>query len=125
MTDPACFDVSYQINPWMRPKAWRPEHLAAAQAASANLKAALKAAGAHVETIGAVRGLPDLVFPANAAVVLDARVLLARFRHPERQGEEAVFLSTFDTLPRPGVLCAIRPLPQGVIQEGAGDCLWD
>ncbi|MDB5496714.1 MAG: amidinotransferase, partial [Phenylobacterium sp.] len=63
MTDPACFDVSYQINPWMRPKAWRPEHRAAAQLASANLKAALKAAGAQVETIGAVRGLPDLVFP--------------------------------------------------------------
>jgi N-dimethylarginine dimethylaminohydrolase len=125
MTDPACFDVSYQINPWMRPKAWRPEHRAAAQLASANLKAALKAAGAQVETIGAVRGLPDLVFPANAAVVLDGRVLLARFRHPERQGEEAVFRSVFARLKTRGLIREIVDLPDGVFQEGAGDSIWD
>jgi N-dimethylarginine dimethylaminohydrolase len=125
MTDPSCFDVSYQINPWMRPKAWRPEHLAAAQTASANLKAALKAAGAHVETIEAVRGLPDLVFPANAAVVLDGRVLLARFRHPERQGEEAVFRSVFARLKTRGLVEELVDLPEGVFQEGAGDCIWD
>ena len=100
MTDPSCFDVCYQINPWMKPTAWRPEHLAAAQAASEGLKAALKAAGACVETIGAVRGLPDLVFPANAAVVLDGKALLARFRHPERQGEEPLFRAAFETLVR-------------------------
>ena len=125
MTDPACFDVSYQINPWMRPKAWRPEHRAAAQLASANLKAALQAAGAQVETIGAVRGLPDLVFPANAAVVLDGRVLLARFRHPERQGEEAVFRSVFARLKTRGLVGEIVDLPDGVFQEGAGDSIWD
>jgi len=125
MTDASCFDVSYQINPWMRPKAWRPEHLAAAQAASANLKAALRAAGARVETIGAVRGLPDLVFPANAAIVLDGRVLLARFRHPERQGEEAVFRSVFARLKARGLVRELVDLPEGVLQEGAGDCIWD
>ncbi|WP_372782521.1 dimethylarginine dimethylaminohydrolase family protein [Phenylobacterium sp.] len=125
MTDPACFDVSYQINPWMRPTAWRPEHRAAALAASASLKAALRAAGAHVETIGAVRGLPDLVFPANAAVVLDGRVLMARFRHPERQGEEAVFRAAFARLKARGLIQEIVDLPEGVLQEGAGDCIWD
>ena len=125
MTDPSCFDVCYQINPWMKPTAWRPEHLAAAQAASANLKAALKAAGAQVETVGAVRGLPDLVFPANAAVVLDGTVLLARFRHPERQGEEAVFRSAFTRLQARGLVDEIVDLPEGVLQEGAGDCIWD
>ena len=125
MTDPSCFDVSYQINPWMRPKAWRPEHLAAAQAASANLKAALKAAGARVETIGAVRGLPDLVFPANAAVVLDGKVLVARFRYPERQGEEAVFRAVFMRLKARGLVQEVVDLPEGVLQEGAGDCIWD
>src|SRR5512140_3374868 len=93
MTDPACFDVCYQINPWMRPDAWRADPrkaLTAAKEASAVLKRALSGLGAQVETIGAVQGLPDLVFPANAAVVLDGRALLARFRHPERQGEEAI-----------------------------------
>jgi N-dimethylarginine dimethylaminohydrolase len=125
MTDPAAFEVCYQINPWMRPDAWRADDAPAARAASAVLRAALVAAGAHVETIGAVRGLPDLVFPANAAVVLDGRVLLARFRHPERQGEEAVFLSAFEALKRRGVVEGIVRLPEGVLQEGAGDCIWD
>ena len=125
MTDPSCFDVSYQINPWMKPTAWRPELLAAAQTASAGLKAALKATDARVETIGAVRGLPDLVFPANAAIVLDGRVLLARFRHPERQGEEAIFRSVFALLQARGVVREIDDLPEGVLQEGAGDCIWD
>jgi N-dimethylarginine dimethylaminohydrolase len=125
MTDPSCFDVCYEINPWMKPTAWRPEHLAAAQTAAAHLRAALTAAGAHVETIGAVRGLPDLVFPANAAVVLDGKVLLARFRHPERQGEEAVFRSVFTRLKARGLVDEIVTLPEGVLQEGAGDCIWD
>ena len=125
MTDPDCFDVSYRINPWMQPKAWTPECLAGAKTASAQLKAALQAAGAHVETVGAVRGLPDLVFPANAAVVLDGKVLLARFRHPERQGEEAVFRSAFLTLQKRGLVQEVVDLPEGVLQEGAGDCIWD
>ncbi|HEY3949497.1 MAG TPA: amidinotransferase, partial [Phenylobacterium sp.] len=83
MTDPSAFEVSYRINPWMRPSAWTAERAPAARAASGELRAALTALGAQVEIIEAVRGLPDLVFPANAAVVLDGRVLLARFRHPE------------------------------------------
>jgi N-dimethylarginine dimethylaminohydrolase len=125
MTDPACFDVSYRINPWMQPKAWTSERLAEAKAASAQLKAALQAAGAHIETVEAVRGLPDLVFPANAAVVLDGKVLLARFLHPERQGEEAVFRSAFLKLQKRGLVEEIVDLPHGVFQEGAGDAIWD
>ena len=74
MTDPSGFDVSYRINPWMKPQAWTPDCRAAAQTASSRLRAALEAAGGRVEIIGAVHGQPDLVFPANAAVVLDGRV---------------------------------------------------
>lgn len=128
MTDPASFEVSYQINPWMRPEAWKAKaaaHRAAARAASDELRQALLGLGAQVETIGAVRGLPDLVFPANAAVVLDGRALLARFRHPERQGEEAVFREVFCRLKRRGVLHDVVDLPDGVFQEGAGDAIWD
>ncbi len=125
MTDPDCFDVCYQINPWMRPGAWSAASLPAAKLASAALKGALKAAGGRVETVEAVRGLPDLVFPANAAVVLDGQVLLARFRHPERQGEEAVFRTAFAGLQRRGIVSDIHDLPDGVFQEGAGDAIWD
>ncbi len=125
MTDPGCFDVSYRINPWMDPEAWTPEQAARACAGSQALRAALEAAGAHVEVIGAVKGLPDLVFPANAAVVLNGKVLLARFRHPQRQGEEAIFRSVFQRLKARGVVAEIVDLPEGLFQEGAGDCIWD
>jgi N-dimethylarginine dimethylaminohydrolase len=128
MTDPAGFEVCYQINPWMRPAAWSADPAAGraqAQAASAELRKALEAAGARVETVGAVRGLPDLVFPANAAVVLDGRVLLARFLCPERQGEEAVFRSVFLRLQRRGLVREVLDLPEDLFHEGAGDCIWD
>ena len=127
-TDPSAFEVSYQINPWMRPSAWRADagaHLAAARAASDGLHAALEAAGAHVETIGAVRGLPDLVFPANAATVLDGTALLARFRHPERQGEEAIFREVFARLRKRGLSREVVELPDHLFHEGAGDAIWD
>ncbi|MBS0331596.1 MAG: amidinotransferase [Proteobacteria bacterium] len=125
MTDPSAFDVSYRINPWMDPVAWTAEHGAAARTASAALRAALTGLGARIETIEAVRGLPDLVFPANAAVVLDGRVLPARFRHPERQGEEAVFRAAFCRLKARGLVDEIIDLPEGLLQEGAGDAIWD
>jgi len=125
MTDADAFDVRYSINPWMKPEAWSEADAAAARAASKALRAALEAAGGHVETVGAVRGLPDLVFPANAAVVLDGRVLLARFRHPERQGEEPVFRAAFQRLKARGVIHDIVDLPEGMFHEGAGDAIWD
>ncbi|WP_374471534.1 dimethylarginine dimethylaminohydrolase family protein [Phenylobacterium sp.] len=128
MTDPAHYEVCYQINPWMKPATWRDERdacLAAAKAASRELKAALKACGAQVETVEAARGLPDLVFPANAAVVLDGKVLLARFRHPERQGEEAIFRSAFCKLKSRGLVQEVMDLPEGLFHEGAGDAIWD
>ena len=128
MTEPAGFEVSYQINPWMKPDAWRADpSTLRAQAArgSAALKRALIQAGAQVETLEGVRGLPDLVFPANAAVVLDGRVLLARFRYPERQGEESVFRSAFLQLKRRGLVKEVFDLPDHLFQEGAGDAIWD
>jgi N-dimethylarginine dimethylaminohydrolase len=125
MTDPAHFDVSYRINPWMRPDAWSDLRYDEALAASAALKAALQAAGGQVEMVAGAPGLPDLVFPANAAVVLDGKALLARFRKPERQGEEAPVRSAFERLQARGIIDSIVDLPAGVIHEGAGDGLWD
>jgi N-dimethylarginine dimethylaminohydrolase len=128
MTDSRHFGVTYQINPWMRPDAWQADPTALGAAAvhsAARLRAALENIGAHVETVPAVEHLPDLVFPANAAIVLDGRALVARFRHPERQGEEAVFRAAFMNLKMRGLLSEVIELPDGVLQEGAGDCIWD
>jgi N-dimethylarginine dimethylaminohydrolase len=128
MTEPVGFEVSYQINPWMQPAAWRADPAACrsrALEASAALRRALIEAGALVEQVGAVKGLPDLVFPANAAVVLDGRALLARFRCPERQGEEAIFRTAFTRLQRRGLVGELIDLPEGLFLEGAGDAIWD
>ena len=57
----------------------------------AGLYRTLLGTGAAIETVEPEPGLPDLVFTANAAVVLDRKALLARFRHPERQCEQPVY----------------------------------
>jgi len=128
MTDPQWFDVSYQINPWMRPGVWRANaarHQRAARTAFDALVAALTRAGASVEIIDGAPGLPDMVFAANAAVVLDSRVLVGRFRPAERQGEEGRYLAAFRALQSRGVVEEVAQIPAGVFQEGAGDAIWD
>lgn len=127
MTDPEHFQVAYAINPWMRPAAWSADPAAHARVARAGwlaLKSALEHTGAEVEIMGGVAGLPDLVFPANAAVVLDGRALVARFRHAERAGESPLFHSALEGLRRQGVLAEVADIKDG-FQEGAGDCIWD
>jgi N-dimethylarginine dimethylaminohydrolase len=81
----------------------------------------LRDLGAAIELVPPVQGLPDLVFTANAAVVLDRTALLARFRHPE----EPHFEAAFRALQARGILDAVRTLPNGLVLEGAGDCVWD
>jgi N-dimethylarginine dimethylaminohydrolase len=128
LVEPTHFDVSYVINPWMEPGRWASDpaqHHANAQAGAAALAAALRAAGGVVELVAGVPGLPDLVFPANAGIVLDRRVLPARFAHPERQGEEAPYRAAFEAFVARGLLDEVGTLPEGCFQEGAGDCIWD
>ena len=128
VVDPTHFDVSYAINPWMRPEDWKadPERFRqASRLASANLVAALETAGARVEILPGVAGVPDLVFPANAAVVFEGKAVLGRFRHPERRAEEAINLAAFEGLKSRGLLCEVVQLPTGVFHEGAGDFMWD
>ena len=128
LVDPAWFDVHYTINPWMRPEVWRAEGKelsAQARAGFEALAACLGDLGCRVTIAPGEVGLPDMVFPANAAVVLDRRALLARFRHPERQGEEPAFAALFDRFVADGVIDEVGVLPAGCHQEGAGDSIWD
>jgi N-dimethylarginine dimethylaminohydrolase len=128
MTDPSHYAVRYRINPWMRPEVWRAGSQTLAERAldaSRHLASALDGLGARIEWVVAQPGLPDLVFPANAGVVLDGKVLLAKFRHAERRGEEPVFRHAFERLKVEGVLREIIEPPAGAFQEGAGDAIWD
>lgn len=113
---PTHFGVLYEINPWMRRDvAVDPDR---ARAQWDTLVATLGEAGAAVEVMDPVDGLPDLVFTANAGIVNGGQFVPARFANPQRQGEEPVNAAWFadrgwrvDVLPRDG------------IQEGAGDAL--
>ncbi|MHB8530337.1 MAG: dimethylarginine dimethylaminohydrolase family protein [Caulobacteraceae bacterium] len=127
MTDPAHYRVAYRINPWMQPAAWSADplsHERLAKRAWRSLKAALEDSGAEIRVIPATPGLPDMVFPANAAVVLDRKALVARFRHRERAGESGEFLAAFEALRAGGQVDEVTPIT-GCFQEGAGDCIWD
>lgn len=128
MTDPEFYEVSYTINPWMKPEDWSRDPKAASRLARdqwMNLKMCLEADPAQVRVIPGAKGLPDMVFPANAAIVLDGKALLARFRFPERHGEQAHFKAAFEALKTEGLISEIGEFPEDVFQEGAGDCLWD
>jgi arginine dihydrolase len=128
MCRPQHFAVAYTINPWMDPRAWARHERAlmlGAQKEWARLHRTLIGLGAEVELVPAVPGLPDLVFTANAAVVLNGVALLARFRHAERRNEEPCFEAAFRKLHARGLIDAIRKLPDHVVLEGAGDCVWD
>ncbi|MFZ0846917.1 MAG: arginine deiminase-related protein, partial [Pseudolabrys sp.] len=78
-----------------------------------------------VETVEPEPGLPDLVFTANAAVVLDGKAVLARFHHAERQREQPAYAAGFRALQARGLIDEVVELPAGVTLEGAGDCIWD
>ncbi|KAI3592601.1 Beta-hydroxylase, bleomycin/phleomycin binding protein [Cupriavidus sp. U2] len=125
---PTFYDVSYSINPWMDPDAWARDPGGMHRRALASFDAlhdALGRAGFAVEVAEGVAGQPDMVFPANAAVVLDGKAVLARFRYPQRRGEEQPFAAIFDDLRARGLIDSVALLPDGCFQEGAGDCIWD
>jgi N-dimethylarginine dimethylaminohydrolase len=109
----------------MDPANWAADAHAVAVRQWAGLHDALEASGAAIDLVAPQPGLPDLVFTANAAVVLDGTALLARFKHPERQGEEPVFTAAFEGLRERGLIERVLTLPEGAVMEGAGDCLFD
>ncbi|MGH7201928.1 MAG: dimethylarginine dimethylaminohydrolase family protein [Planctomycetaceae bacterium] len=117
MCPPDYYGIEYEINPWMsRGRQSEPER---ARGQWHALRELLESLGGAVRLMEPVRGLPDLVFTANAGLVWRETVLLARFRHPARQGEtpvdDAWFRAAgFETL----------PLPNAWSFEGAGDALF-
>jgi N-dimethylarginine dimethylaminohydrolase len=115
MCPPAHFDVTYSINPWMDPT--KPVDAALAMAQWEHLLSLYPRYGHTVELIAPVPGLPDMVFAANGATVVDGKVLLARFRYPERAAEAAAYRAWFRRRGYPDVR---EPI---LVNEGEGDFL--
>ncbi len=128
MCAPEFFEVTYVINQWMQPQTWQDNPIRFKQKAVdewQNLHKIFKSLGVAIELMLPRRNVPDMVFTANGAVVLNKRALLARFRYKERQPEEKFFAEYFESLKRSGIIETVDLLPENLFQEGAGDCIWD
>ena len=115
MCPPRHFDVTYSINPWMNPA--KPVDTSLAFAQWTELKNLYESLGHTVEVIEPLPGLPDMVFAANGATVVNGRVLGARFRHVERTAEGPAYLAWFTEHGYTDVLWPEH------INEGEGDYL--
>jgi lysine-ketoglutarate reductase/saccharopine dehydrogenase-like protein (TIGR00300 family) len=118
MCAPSHYDVDYVINPWMEGNLHRSSKALALDQWQ-RLCGLLQQRG-RVELLEPQPGLPDLVFTANAAVVVGNTAVLARFFHPERQGEEPWFGRWFESQG-----FEVVQLPPDLPFEGAGDALLD
>ncbi len=93
MCRPAYFDVTYSINPWMDPGKETSPDVGLDQ--WKRLHDLFVALGHEVELVEPVPGLPDMVFSANGAIVIDGKVLVAKFRHRQRADEAEAYLDWF------------------------------
>jgi N-dimethylarginine dimethylaminohydrolase len=90
MCRPTYFAVDYVINPWMDPSVPVDTELAVRQ--WTNLRDTYVRLGHQVDEIEPIPGLPDMVFAANGATVLDGIAYGAQFRYPERAAEAPAYL---------------------------------
>lgn len=93
MCRPTYFAVDYAINPWMDPTTPVDTDLAIRQWTA--LRDTYRGLGHIVDEIDPIPGLPDMVFAANGATVIDGVVYGAQFRHPERAAEAPAYLDWF------------------------------
>jgi N-dimethylarginine dimethylaminohydrolase len=117
MCPPDFYGIEYEINPWMN-RARQADHPTAVDQWRA-LHEHIEAAGAKVSLVEPIKGLPDLVFTANAAMVFGRRAVLSHFRHSQRQGEEPHFRRNLESLG-----FQVLEVPEQFNFEGAGDALF-
>lgn len=118
MCAPDHYDVDYVINPWMEGNVHKSSRDRAVEQWD-KLYHVLQGL-AKVDLITPQKGVPDMVFTANAGLVLGDRAVVSRFYHPERQGEEPYFKQWFADNG-----FTVYELPRDLPFEGAGDALLD
>ncbi len=115
MCTPGHFDVTYVINPWMDPT--QPVDVVRAGAQWEALRELYTRLGHTVEVIDGAPGLPDMVFAANSATVVDGTVYGARFRTPQRAPEAGLYAQWF--LDR-----GVDVIAPSATNEAEGDFAW-
>lgn len=116
MCAPTYFEVAYSINPWMDPTKPVDHDLVMQQWQT--LHDTYVELGHKVETIEPQPGLPDMVFAANSATVIDGRVLGARFRAEQRAPEADHYRRWFN---ENGYHNVVMPT---CVNEAEGDFAW-
>ncbi len=119
MCPPDGYGVTYVINPWMEGQIGRVD-LAKARTEWERLhqEISVRARVEHVSPPRIEDNLPDMVFTANAGLVLEDAAVLAQFRFAERQGEEDRFRTWFEAAGN-----RVITLPHDRAFEGEGDAL--
>ncbi len=116
MCNPEFYNVIYKINPWMDLNN-QPSHELANHQWS-ELKNKIEELGDTVQLVKSEPNLPDMVFTANAALILkDGSTVIAKFHHEERKGEEPLFAEWFRNNEFP-------VYETSYTFEGAGDALY-
>ncbi len=118
MCSPDYYEVDYVINPWMEGNI----HRSSRDRAADQWQQLFHILKEHtvVDLVEPQRGWPDMVFTANAGLVLGDSVVLSQFFHKERQGEAAYFQQWFQDQGY-----TVHELPKDLPFEGAGDALLD
>ena len=118
MCAPKHYDVDYVINPWMEGNIHKSSRDRASEQWEGLYHILKKYA--IVDLVEPQPGWPDMVFTANAGVVLGKVAVNSRFYHKERQGEEPYFKEWFEKEDY-----KVYELPKDLPFEGAGDALLD
>ena len=114
MTRPTYFSVEYAINPWMDTTTSVDTERAVAQ--WEDLYDTYRRLGHTVDLVEPVPGLPDMVYAANAGLIVNGAAIVARFKHAERDGESTAYAAWMD---RRGH----DPVATRHVNEGQGDLL--
>ncbi|MDH5561041.1 MAG: arginine deiminase-related protein [Deltaproteobacteria bacterium] len=117
MCPPAHYCVNYEINPWM--KTWRQPDNERAKKQWMKLIDLYAGWGVHVHRVEPIKGLPDMVFTANAGLVFKNKFIASNFRHFQRRLEKGFFVEWFKERG-----FEVHYLPNEYYFEGQGDALF-
>lgn len=117
MCPPTYYGIEYEINPWM--SRGRPSDARLAREQWGALYRTLREGlGVEISLVEPKRGLPDMVFTANAGLVWQNKFIVSNFRHEVRRREAPHYEEWF----RSRGFDILR-LPTGIFFEGEGDLL--